>query len=388
MKRRQFLTLTGTLTGGYLLVPQFLHALGGRTGLSRSNGIVVFLQLDGGNDGLNTLIPFSDSLYYTFRPNISISREQVIRINRDLGWHPRLEGIASIQQAGHLTVIQNVGYPNPNRSHFRSQEIWETASDSNIYMDKGWLGRYLDIQCEDIEPVAGVTINSADNLALTGSRPNSITVNNPNQFKPLFNGKANTTASDNPQLDFVRRIAFSTKQGADLIRDAMNKSSDTGYYPSTKLGRNLQWIARLIKGDLSTRVFYTSQKGYDTHHNQLNEHAKQLKQLDQAIYAFYRDLKSSDLLNDVTLVIFSEFGRRVKDNGGGTDHGKAAPMMIIGGKTKGNIIGTNPDLFHLDKGDLIHKIDFRSVYASILNDKLAFDPSKINIKQKALSGLF
>ena len=388
MKRRQFLSLTGTFTGGYLLVPQFLHALGTKPGLSKSNGIVVFLQLNGGNDGLNTLIPYGDSLYYHLRPNIAIARDKVLRIDNHLGWHPKLEGLAAIQQQGDLSVIQNVGYPNANRSHFRSQEIWQTATNTDTYLDKGWLGRYLDISCKDLDPVAGISVSMADNLALAGQEPNSLTVNNPNQFRSFFKGQASDVVSENPQLDFVRRIALGTKQGAGMIQDALKRSSDSTYYPATKLGQNLKWVARLIKGNLGTRIYYTAHSGYDTHDRQISELSRQLQQLDQSVYAFYKDLKENNLINDVTLVIFSEFGRRVKDNGSGTDHGKAAPMFVIGGNTRGNILGNNPDLFHLDKGDLIHQIDFRSVYASVLNNKLAFDPKKIDIRQEALTGLF
>ena len=388
MKRRHFLSLTGTFTGGALLLPQFLHAFGTSNGLGKNSSRVVFLQLNGGNDGLNTLIPYSDPLYYQFRPNIAIPKDDVLRINDELGWNPKLKGLAAIQQAGHLSVIQNVGYPNPNRSHFRSQEIWQTASDSDIYLDQGWLGRYLDIQCQDLDPVAGVNINSVDNLALTGKQPNSVTLRNPTQFKPVINGQSTDMTTDNPQLDFVRRIAFGTSQGAELIQAAMKKGKEATFYPNTNLGRNLKWVSQLIKGGLDTQVYYTSLNGFDTHDNQLVAHHRQLDQLDQAVSAFYRDLKENALLEEVTLVIFSEFGRRVKDNGSGTDHGKAAPMLVMGAHTRGNIIGANPDLFRLDDGDLAHKIDFRSVYASILEDVLSFDPKRINIEQQKLKGLF
>lgn len=388
MKRRHFLSLTGTFTGGYLLVPQFLHALGNSSGLYQSRGTVVFLQLNGGNDGLNTLIPYGDPLYYKLRPKIAISTKDVLRINDQLGWNPNLKGLASIQEAGHLSVLQNVGYPNPNRSHFRSQEIWETASNSDTYLDQGWLGRYLDISCQDVDPVAAVNINSVDSLALSGRQPNSVTLRNPNQFKSLIGGQSTESESDNPQLDFVRRVAYGTSQGADLIQDAMKRSSDTSYYPKTQLGRNLQWVSRLIQGGLSSRVYYTSLNGFDTHDNQIATHGRQLELLDQSLYAFYKDLKENKLLNEVTVVVFSEFGRRVKDNGSGTDHGKAAPMFVIGGRTSGNIIGPNPDLFRLDDGDLAYQIDFRSVYASILEEMLEFDPTKINIQQQPINGLF
>jgi uncharacterized protein (DUF1501 family) len=309
-------------------------------------------------------------------------------MNADIGWHPELKGLAEIQQQGGLTLLQNVGYPNPIRSHFRSQEIWQTASDSADYLDKGWLGRYLDIHCKDEEPTAAINIDKADNLALLGDRFNSVTIANPKAYRPPEEGTKELSLTGNPQLDFVRRIARSTSQGADLIQSALAKSTTGPAYPNSKLGKNLKWIAQLIKGDLNSRIFYTSLSGFDTHDNQLPRHKGLMRQLDEAISVFYNDLKQDNLVNNTTLVVFSEFGRRVKDNGSGTDHGAAAPMIIIGGGNQGNVLGGPPDLFHLDKGDLMYKIDFRSVYASLLEYRLEMDPTSIDLQQAPLRGIF
>lgn len=388
MNRRNFLSLTGTFTGGVLLLPDFLYSFGTQKNLVVGEQCLVFIQLNGGNDGLNTFIPYENPLYYDLRPKIALGKDNVIGKNQGMAFHPALKNFADIQQNGDLSVIQNVGYPEPNRSHFRSQEIWQTASASSEYKTEGWLGRYLDLQCNEHEPTAGINIDTIDNLALKGLEPNSITVKDPNRFKVKNISEDSSKLSENPQLDFVRKIASSVTEGSDDIQKALAKSTTQNAYPKTALSKNLEWIARLIKGNLNSKVYYSSLGGFDTHDNQLGIHNNKLADLNDAVFAFYNDLKEASLLQNVTLVIFSEFGRRVKDNGRGTDHGTAAPMFIIGGQNKGKVIGNNPNLEDLDNGDLKHEVDFRSVYASLLQQKLAFDYSKIGIKNKALEGIF
>ena len=388
MNRRNFLTLTGTFTGGTLLLPDFLHAFGMQNSLTIGEQCLVFIQLNGGNDGLNTFIPYENPMYYDLRPQIAISKNDIIGKNKGMAFHPALKGFATIQQNGDLSVIQNVGYPEPNRSHFRSQEIWQTASASSQYLNEGWLGRYLDLQCKEHQPTAGVNFDNIDNLALKGNEPNSITVKDPNRFKLRNETENKIKLSDNPQLDFVRKIANSVTEGSDDIQKALSKSNNELTYPKSGLGKNLEWIARLIKGNLNSKVYYTSQNGYDTHDNQLGIHQRNLAELNDALFTFYTDIKKAQLLQNVTIVVFSEFGRRVKDNGKGTDHGTAAPMFIIGGNTTGKIIGNNPNLNNLDNGDLIHENDFRSVYATLLQKKMNFNPTQIGISNVPISGLF
>jgi uncharacterized protein (DUF1501 family) len=388
MNRRNFLSLTGTFTAGTLLLPDFLHAFGSQSNLVIGEQCLVFIQLNGGNDGLNTFIPYEDPLYYEYRTKIALSKNEVVSSNKGMAFHPALKDFATMQQNGDLTIIQNVGYPEPNRSHFRSQEIWQTASASNEYLNNGWLGRYLDLQCKEHQPTAGVNFDSIDNLSLKGNEPNSITVKDPNRFKIKSDKEETVKLSDNPQLDFVRKIANSVSEGSDDIQNALSKSTSETSYPKTGLGKNLEWIARLIKGNLNSKVYYTSQNGYDTHDNQINIQQRNLTELNDAIYSFYTELKKAQLLQNVTLVVFSEFGRRVKDNGNGTDHGTAAPMFIIGGNNKGTIIGKNPNLANLDNGDLKHEIDFRSVYATLLQSKMNFDYTKIGITHSIVNGLF
>jgi uncharacterized protein (DUF1501 family) len=387
MNRRNFLSLTGTFTGGLLVLPEFLLAYGNSNSILTGEQCVVFIQLNGGNDGLNTFIPFDNDLYYALRPKIALSKDEVVGKYKGMAFHPALKDFANMQQNGHLAVLQNVGYPEPNRSHFRSQEIWQTASDSNKYMNEGWLGRYLDLQCKEHNPIAGINLDSIDNLALKGIEPNFITVKDPNKFKS--NAETETIKlSNNPQLDFVRKIANSVSEGATEIQKALVNSKSEISYPKSGLGKNLEWIARLVKGNLNSKVYYTSLNGFDTHDNQLAIHKNKLTELNDAVFSFYSDLKQAKVLQNVTIVVFSEFGRRVKDNGNGTDHGTAAPMFIIGGNNKGQVLGKNPNLSDLDNGDLKHEIDFRSVYASILESKLNFNPTQIGIKNKKMNGLF
>ncbi|WP_417939379.1 DUF1501 domain-containing protein [Flavobacterium sp. RS13.1] len=387
MNRRNFLTLTGTFTGGMLMLPSFLHAFGEQSNLVIGEQCLVFVQLNGGNDGLNTFIPYDDPLYYEYRTKIALNKDAVVGKNKGMAFHPALKDFVQMQQNGDLTVIQNVGYPEPVRSHFRSQEIWQTAADSNKYINEGWLGRYLDLQCHDHQPTAGINLDSIENLALKGLEPNTITVKDPDRFKVKSN-KENEKLSDNPQLDFVRKIANSVVEGSDDIQNALKQSKTEISYPKTGLSKNLEWIARLVKGNLNSKVYYTSLGGFDTHDNQLSLHERKLIELNDALFSFYTDLKQAKLLQNVTIVVFSEFGRRVKDNGSGTDHGTAAPMFIIGGNNKGTILGSNPNLADLDNGDLKHQIDFRSVYASLLQQKMDFDYSKIGIKNNPVTGLF
>jgi uncharacterized protein (DUF1501 family) len=305
-----------------------------------------------------------------------------------MAFHPALKNFAEIQQKGDMSILQNVGYPEPNRSHFRSQEIWQTASASNQYLSEGWLGRYLDLQCKEHQPTAGINLDAIDNLALKGKEPNFITVKDPNRFKIRTDKDDTVKLSDNPQLDFVRKIAYSVTEGAEEIQQALTKSTAEMSYPKTSLGQNLAWIARLIKGNLNSKVYYTSQNGYDTHDNQLTIHQRNLEELNDAVFSFYKDLKHANLLQNVTIVVFSEFGRRVKDNGNGTDHGTAAPLFVIGGNNQGKVLGNNPDLHDLEEGDLKYQIDFRSAYAALLKNKLEFDYQSIGITSKPISGLF
>lgn len=388
MNRRNFMKLTGTCTGGLLLLPDFLYSFAMQQNVAAGEQSIVFVQLNGGNDGLNTFIPYQDELYYQYRPAIAISKDEVIGATAGMAFHPALKGLAEIQQKGDLTVIQNVGYPEPNRSHFRSQEIWQTGSASNEYLSDGWIGRYLDMHYHEHFPTASVNLDRVENLALKGQNSNTITLSDPKNLVVPKASHNEMRLSDNPQLDFVRKVANSVSEGSELIVTALKKSSDEATYPATSLGKNMSWIAKLIKGGLNSKVYYTSLNGFDTHTNQKGQHEGKLKETGDAVLAFYNDMKNAGKLQEVTIVIFSEFGRRAHDNGRGTDHGTAAPMFVIGGKNKGKIIGKNPDLVNLENGDLVYETDFRAVYAALLKNKFGFNPTQIGINNNALEGLF
>lgn len=386
--RRKFIKIAGTALGGCVLLPEFLTAMPKSEGELASgrediNQILIVIQLNGGNDGLNTFIPYGNEAYYSLRGGLAIPKSEVLTINQSMGWHPGMKGFSEIFQDGNASVIQNVGYPNPDRSHFRSSEIWETASHSHEYLSSGWIGRYLDATCDDKDILGGLNINSTDSLALQGKNTHSISFQNPEQFEKQIKGM-NTleNSSDiNPNLAYVRKLAVSAFEGSEQIKQALKKSEVFDIkYPDTAIGKNLRWISRMIKGDLQTKVYYTSLGGFDTHANQLNTHKNKLSQLSDSVKALYDDLKASNLIDRTSILIFSEFGRRVIPNASkGTDHGKAAPVFLIGGKNKGKIIGKNPDLENLSQGDIDFTTDFREIYASILKNKF-----KSNLKGTGL----
>jgi uncharacterized protein (DUF1501 family) len=290
-------------------------------------------------------------------------------------------------------VIQNVGYPNPNRSHFRSIEIWQTGSGANEYLNNGWLGRYLDAQCSEQDVLGALNLDNIENPALKGKISHALTMQDPQRFerqlKALTNDK-DDPIDENPNLDFVRKLKINSFEGSDQIKKALAQSKTmTPQYPKHLLGKNLEWISKMIKGGLDTSVYYTGMGGFDTHINQLAKHKNLMTEVSESVKAFYDDMKAAGMMNNVTVMIFSEFGRRAKDNGNGTDHGTAAPVFIIGGKNKGSIIGKNPNLSDLDKnGDLKHEFDFRNLYATILKQKMNVQPELIGLKGEILRGLF
>jgi uncharacterized protein (DUF1501 family) len=396
MERRNFLKIVGSTASGSLFLPKFLNAMPYQDlmeGFAADRQVLVVIQLNGGNDGLNTFIPYENPAYYDMRKSIAIPKDQVLKAAAGgMGWNPAMRGFADIQQAGDMTVLQNVGYPNPNRSHFRSIEIWQTGSHANEYLNKGWLGRYLDATCAPEEPLGALNIDNIENPALMGSISHTLTMQDPDKFERQL--RALTEDNDehldaNPNLDFVRKLMINSFEGSDQIKKALNQSKKSlSSYPKHGLAKNLEWVAKMVKGGLPTSVYYTGLGSFDTHSNQLSKHKNLLMEVSESVKAFYEDMKTAGLKDNVTVMIFSEFGRRVKDNGSGTDHGAAAPVFIIGGKNQGKILGNNPDLLNLNNGDLKHEFDFRSVYATILKQKLGVEPSKVQISQDILRGVF
>jgi uncharacterized protein (DUF1501 family) len=375
-----------------------------QTMTGKDHPILVVVQLAGGNDGLNTIIPLADDLYFKARPKLAIPREQVLPLDSVVGMNPSLAPLKSLFDDGSLAIIQGVGYPNPNRSHFRSTEIWQTASDAQQNLTHGWIGRYFDNCCAGEDPTVGVALGEQLPQAFSAENPTGVAIGNPGnlgfdrepgpnetrlfeELNGLNPGEmsgdsigtlAGPSNSGMSALQYLQRTALDAQVSTNKIQQILRKTKREACYPKNRLGNSLSLIARLITGELPTRVYYASQGGYDTHAGQMNTHKRLLTELSQSIAAFCSDLKSKGILDRVTVMTFSEFGRRVAENAnGGTDHGTAAPMFICGGGVKPGLFGKQPSLDRLDAGDLLHNVDFRSVYATILANWLRAPTTKV-----------
>ncbi len=369
--------------------------------------VLVVIQMGGGNDGLNTIVPHCFDEYYRVRPDIGIPRDKVLKINDTVGFHPNLAKLSALYDNGRMVVIQGVGYPNPDRSHFRSMEIWQTANPQSRVVNYGWLGRYLDNACPGcdprarrVNPMAGINLGGYMPVALKSERDLSIAVENPDSFKwqPLTADKTDArhaaetfaklneivaTKLNNPQmarLDFLSRVAINAEFSSDRIREVSKKYQGGQDYPATALGRQLKTIAKMIGGGLNTRVYYVSMGGFDTHANQQGSHDRLMTERAEGVAAFQQDLDKQGNAGRVLTMTFSEFGRRVAQNAsGGTDHGTAAPMFLFGRRIKPGIYGAHPslDADKLDQGDLKFVTDFRSVYATVLENWLGVKSAPI-----------
>jgi uncharacterized protein (DUF1501 family) len=373
----------------------------------RDSSILVVLQMAGGNDGLNTVAPFTNDYYHRARPRLRLGAEKVLKLNDELGLHPNLTGFKDLYDAGQLAVVQGVGYPNPNRSHFRSTEIWQTATDANQFERYGWLGRYFDNACAGCDPAVGISIGRQMPQAFAAKEPKGVSLENPQNYRFIPPGRGRpgeareTEASfrklNQPEeemaensggtveaiggavmhagsaLDFLERTALEAQVSSDTIRAIASRGQTQAAYPASQLGNSLKLVAKLIAGGMATRVFYVSQGGYDTHTNQLGAQDRLLKDLGECVKAFVEDVKGQGNLSRVLLMTFSEFGRRVAENAsGGTDHGAAAPMFLVGNHVKAGLLGRYPSLAPNDlfQGDLKYQVDFRSVYATVLENWL------------------
>lgn len=391
-----------------------MHAHAAQSAVQVADGrdapILVILQLAGGNDGLNTLVPHADDAYHQARKRLALARKDLLDIDDHFGLHPKLAFMHRSLKEGQLAAVHGVGYPNPNRSHFRSTEIWTRATDADRVGSTGWVGRYFDNACQGMDPTVGVALVDRQPDAFVAEKRPGVALKTPELYswmqgakddasaKSIFRevnapeetagnsidmaaggnsgGPALATAAD--ALRFLERTALDAQVSSDRIREIMTRSKIKTSYPGTPLARSLQVVARMIEGRLPTRVFYVSHGGFDTHANQLGSHAIRLQQLDEALAAFFKDIKAQDESDRVLLMTFSEFGRRVQENAnGGTDHGAAAPLFLLGGPVKGGLHGKVPSLTDLNKGDLKFSTDFRSVYATILEKWLQTDHQPI-----------
>ena len=385
IKRRSFLQLSSLATGS-MLVPEFLRAFERPGRVPPGNKVVVVIQLSGGNDGLNTVIPLHNDIYFRERPKLAIPRNESLRLTDEAGLHPSLGAFRDLYHDGGLAILNSVGYPNPDRSHFRSMDIWQTASGSDTYLSSGWLGRYLDAQCRPGEkPVQAMELDDVLSLALKGEQVNGLAFRDPRQlagatqekfFRQINAGYADhDNHDDHSPVDYLYKTLAETMSSADYIYQQSRLRPTLAIYPPTALGKKLKTIASLILSDIQTRVYYVSLGSFDTHFNQQATQKRLFTELNDAVKAFTDDLKRQGRFDDLLLFTFSEFGRRVAQNAsGGTDHGTANNMFFIGGglKQQGLLNGL-PDLGTLRDGDLVHQVDFRDVYATVLENWLQSD---------------
>lgn len=353
------------------------------------NKVLVIIQLSGGNDGLNTVIPYRNDIYYKLRPSLGIQREKALSLTDETGLHPALTGMKALYDEGGMGILQNVGYPNPDRSHFRAMDIWQTGSRSDETWSNGWLGRYLDAQCKDCaKPIQALEIDDTLSLALKGEYQKGLAFNDPGRLSGgvnthLYNDLLKSHQDDDHQVDYLYKTLGATMASANYIQKQFKAYDSKETYPSTHLGKSLRTISKLIMSDISTKVYYVSHGSFDTHVNQHAQQQQLFKQLDDAVTVFTRDMKKNNRFEDVVVMTFSEFGRRVEQNAsGGTDHGTANNMFLIGGGLKQQgLLNDGPDLLHLKDGDLQYRVDFKSVYATLLNKWLAADDRTI-LKQQ------
>jgi uncharacterized protein (DUF1501 family) len=371
--RRDFLK-TSSLLALAPTVPGFLARTAWAVGPERDRRVLVVVQLDGGNDGLNTVIPFAEPEYAKLRPMLKQDPKRLIKVNDTVGLHPSLAGFGKLLEKGQLAVILGVGYPNPSRSHFRSMSVWHTARfEPEEHTGLGWLGRALDGSvATDGAPGSLLVGDSQPPVALRGRRSVAATLDRPEEFalNPDMVVKSKIASPGDDLAAFVRRSTLDAYATADRLV-AAGKSANGADYPATALAGRLKLVAQLLKADLGARVYYTIQGGYDTHATQQFTHANLLGELGGAVAAFFADLTTANLVDRVTLLAFSEFGRTIQENGsGGTDHGTAGPVFLAGPGVKAGLIGTMPSLTRLDGGEPVMTTDFRQVYATVLEDWL------------------
>jgi len=360
------------------------------------NRTLVIVQLSGGNDGLNTLVPYSQQEYYDARPNLALSKSDVLQLDSDVALHPNMTGFQSLYKNNHLAVAQGVGYPNPNRSHAESMAIWQTAapdqSDST-----GWLGRYLDGARSVDSTINAVELDTLLSPTVVGARERAMAIQNLQTFKVQPLTKTQPRSVDESTIKALDSIQCSSCQeynnlvntmmeagldaltASDIVQQAAAGYQTSIEYPTNDFSNRLKLAAQIVTSSLKPTIVYLQIGGFDTHANQKNTQANLLKTVSDGIAAFYQDMDSKGKADDALIMTFSEFGRRVKENGSqGTDHGTAEPMFLVGGRVNGGLYGTYPSLSNLDSnGDLQYTVDFRQVYTTVLQDWLGADPSQV-----------
>ena len=385
MDRRKFLKQS-SLASSLFFVPSFVKAFEQVASSKLGYKRLVIIQLSGGNDGLNTVIPYRNDLYYKERPTLGILKNDIIKLNDEVGLNPSLIPLKRLYDTGNLSIINNVGYPNPIRSHFRSMDIWQTATDSHKYSQTGWLGRYLDNYGK--QPYSAIEIDDSLSLALKGESMNAIATQDARAlynlskdpyFKNVIKYQNDSHLSEH-NLGYLYKSIISAESSAKYIYETSSTISSKKEYPKNKFAKQLKTTAQFINSGLETKLFYSSLGGFDTHVNQLNSQKRLLSIYANSIEAFVEDLKENNTFKNTLIVTFSEFGRRVKQNANvGTDHGTANNVFIIGDQLKKQGLYNNmASLSDLDdNGDLKFEIDFRTIYATVLNKWLEVNDEKV-----------
>jgi len=373
---------------------------------SMKNRTLVVVQLSGGNDGLNTLVPYTQQAYYNARPNLALDKSDVLQLNSDVALHPSMAALQSLYNDNHVAIVQGAGYPNPNLSHYESMTIWQTASPDET-LQTGWLGRYLDTARSVDSSINAVELDTLLSPTVVGEKERATAIDSLRSFKiaPLTR---QTQSSDEETIKALDSIQCSSCQEyndlvnammeagldamtvSDVVRQAASNYETSVTYPTNDFANRLKLAAQVVSSSLKPTIIYLQIGGFDTHANQKTTQANLLKTVSDGISAFYRDMESKDKADDTLIMTFSEFGRRVHENGSqGTDHGTAEPMFLIGGRVSGGLYADYPNLSNLDSnGDLIHTVDFRQVYASVLQDWLGVDSTPVLSSQFQKLNLF
>jgi len=404
--RRDF--LKAALGGSTLVslgpaVPAFLSraALAQAPSPDAGDTVLVVVQLPGGNDGLNTVVPYDDDTYARNRPTLRLPADKVHKIDSHLGFHPRMHGFMRLFKEGHLSVVQGIGYANSTRDHVGAMHNWHTARPEEPNCQTGWLGRTIDRACRSEEAaVPGVFVGQTEQpFSLNAEQAVVPSIRSLRQcmlhtspgpgggqaYRRHLLGAAELprTDADNPLLDFARRSTLSAYAVSRRIEEVARSGRQSSQYPAFGLAQTFRMVAQLIRAEMGIRIYHTEMGGggiggFDNHANQLGNHCAVLHQLSESVAAFLDDLERDKLLDRVLLMTFSEFGRTVAENGRrGTGHGAAAPMFLAGGKLKGGLVGPHPSLTDLDGGALKFHTDFRRVYATVLGQWLGFDSRAI-----------
>jgi len=359
---------------------------------------LVLLQMTGGNDGLSMVVPHGDDAYYRNRTSTAIDRKSVLAIDKYRGLHPALGSLKSLYDAGHLAIVEGCGYPNPVRSHFKSMDIWHAASERGRYVGEGWIARLARTAWPGEEsPELVVHIGSSAPYSIFSPTRPAVAFGSPEVYKWFAIKQADLEAyrhagreagkeaepgegggGSSAVLDRLRGVLSEAQESSLRVRQAATSYVPRVAYPATSVGNSLRVAAALIDARMGTRVLSIELVGFDSHNNQKNQHDGRMRELDESLGAFLRDLRGTPAGKNVIVVAFSEFGRRVQENGsGGTDHGVAAPVLVAGWGVRGGILGRHPSLTDLDDGDLKHTTDFRSVYATVIEKWFGADPSQV-----------